>query len=100
VPVKMENDLCVIELSPNLYSSNAVLRAAYRMQEEYAVMVDGDGIEKIIVRLKRRDGKKICEDDIELFFTEVLQAELEERNLRKFGSLNDVVEKILMLKGE
>jgi len=98
--VKKIDNMAIIELSPNLYSSNAVLRAAYRMQEEYSIVVDGDGIEKIIVQIKRRDNKNICDDDVELFFTELLQAELEERNLRKFGSLSDVVEKILMLKGE
>ncbi len=96
MPVKIEQNSAIIEISPNLYSTNAVLRAAYRMQEEYSIIVDGDGIEKIIVSLKRRDNKKICDDDIELFFTELLQAELEERNLRKFGNLNNIIENLLM----
>ncbi len=86
-----ENEI-TITLSPALYSKNVVMRAAYRLLENYIVWVGGDGVEKIVVKIKpQEDGQKIDKDVLDIFFIELLQAHMEETNAERYAEIRNAL---------
>ncbi len=88
--VEVDNGIVKIKLPPTLYSKSTVIRAAYRMLNTCRVRVLGDGIEEITVELKPHEGEN-TEDIADAFFAELLQAEMEEMNLRRFGDVRKLL---------
>ncbi len=88
--VEVADGIVKIKLPSTLYSKSTVMRAAYRMLETCRVRVLGDGIEEITVELKPPEGEN-TEELIDAFFAELLQAEMEEMNLRRFGDVRKLL---------
>ncbi len=95
--IREEDDNIVITLSPALYPKNVVLRAAYRLLENYVVWVGGDGIESVVVKIKPQgEGKKISKDVIDLFFAELLQANMEETQAKRYADMRRILMELAM----
>ena len=91
--IEVYGNSIIITLSPSLYSKNAVMRAAYRMLGNCSARVLGDGINSLSVELRvlDDDGRVDKEDLVDAFFAELLQAEMEEINMRKFGDVRKML---------
>ncbi len=87
-----EDNSLVISLSPSLYPKNVVMRAAYRLLENYVVWVVGDGIKKIVVKISpQEEGQKIDKDVLDIFFVELLQAYMEEAQAERYAEIRNAL---------
>jgi len=86
-----------ITLSPTLYPQTAVMRAAYRFTEDFDVIVDGSTLAKIFVTLNVKDedkktvGKKDLEQLSSAFFSELIHANVEETQSRRYADTRNAL---------
>ncbi len=97
INIDEKNKCVLITLTPTLYPTSVVMRAAYPFIDDFNVIVDGDALSKIFVTLSvKEDGKKgATKKDLEqlsnAFFTELIHANVEESQARRYADTRNAL---------